>query len=218
MRNAVNWKPEKTGFMDAAMRRLWDQFGKMPEDIRLYGGTALALYLGHRHSTDFDFAAPPGAVTRSLVDGIPAMRGGSVRGNEGLFDIVVPGEREVMVTFMEWGHLIPEPGEDPMTAANGVRVAHPVDLVAAKVQACVSRETTRDYADIAAAVGAWSRWTLSGVEAVVNQGVYDAPRIARVLADPPPAAVHELDARSLARLRRFARDLPDRLMPRGPER
>ena len=200
------------------MRRLWDQFENMPGDVRLYGGTALALYLGHRHSTDFDFAAPPGAVTRSLVDGIPALRRGSVRGNEGLFDVVVPGEREVMVTFMEWGHLIPAPEKEPMAAANGVRVAHPVDLVAAKVQACVSRETTRDYVDIAAAVGAWARWTDSGVRAVLKQGTYDAPRIARVLADPPPAAVHELDARSLVRLRRFARDLPDRLMPRGPER
>ena len=200
------------------MRRVWDQLGEMPEDVRLYGGTALALYLDHRVSTDFGFAAPPGAVTRSLVEGIPALRGGGVRGNEGLFDVVVPGEREVMVTFIEWGHLIPKPVEKPMTAANGVRVAHPVDLVAAKVQACVSRETTRDYADIAAAAGAWSRWTLSGVRAVISHSAYDAPRIARMLADPPPAAAHELDTRSLGRLRRFARDLPDRLMPRGPER
>ncbi len=178
----------------------------------------MALYLGHRHSTDFDFAAGPGEVTRRLVNGIPALRGARVRGNEGLFDVVVPGEREVMVTLMEWGHLIPEPEEEPMTATNGVRVAHPVDLVAAKVQACVSRETTRDYEDIAAAIGTWSRWTLDGVMAVIKHGEYDAPRIARVLADPAPAAVQELDTKSLARLRRFARDLPDRLMPRGPER
>ena len=102
-----------------------------------------------------------------------------------------------------------------MTANNGVRVAHPVDLMAAKVQACVSRETTRDYEDIAAAIGTWSRWMLDGVMAVVKRGGYDAPRVARVLADPPPAAVQELDSRSLSRLRRFARDLPDRLMPRG---
>ena len=204
--------------MDASMRRLWDQFGEMPEDLRLYGGTALAMYLNHRESTDFDFAAPPGAVTRELVENIPALRGGSVDGSEGMFDVVMPGERKVMVTFMEWGHLIPAPKREPMTAANGVRVAHPVDLVAAKVQACVSREATRDYADVAAAVKAWSRWTMCGVMAVVEQGTYSAPRIARVLADPAPAAAHELDASALARLRRFARDLPDRLMPRGPER
>ena len=112
-----------------------------------------------------------------------------MRGNEGLFDVVVPGEREVMVTFMEWGHLIPKPEEEPMTAANGVRVAHPVDLVAAKIQACVSREATRDYEDLAAATGTWSRWTLDGVMAIIKHGEYDALRIARVLADPPLAAV-----------------------------
>jgi len=78
MQNAVNWKPEKTGCMDAAMRRLWNQFDEMPEDLRLYEGTALALYLDHRTSTDFDFATPTGTVERELVQRIPALRGGEI--------------------------------------------------------------------------------------------------------------------------------------------
>jgi len=38
-----------------AQRRLWDELGHTPREFVLYGGTALALRLGHRHSEDFDF-------------------------------------------------------------------------------------------------------------------------------------------------------------------
>ena len=36
-------------------RRLWDELVAVPAEFALYGGTALALYLGHRQSVDFDF-------------------------------------------------------------------------------------------------------------------------------------------------------------------
>ena len=38
-----------------AQRRLWNELGSTPPDFVLYGGTALALRLGHRQSEDFDF-------------------------------------------------------------------------------------------------------------------------------------------------------------------
>ncbi len=41
--------------LPAAQRRLWDEFSGVPEEFVLYGGTAVALHLGHRHSIDFDF-------------------------------------------------------------------------------------------------------------------------------------------------------------------
>ena len=39
----------------APQRRLWDELIDVPEQFVLYGGTAVALYLGHRDSVDFDF-------------------------------------------------------------------------------------------------------------------------------------------------------------------
>lgn len=36
-------------------RKLWPELGATPEAFTLYGGTALALRLGHRTSVDFDF-------------------------------------------------------------------------------------------------------------------------------------------------------------------
>src|ERR1700689_2615562 len=38
-----------------SQRRLWDEFVAVPAEFVLYGGTALALHLGHRQSVDFDF-------------------------------------------------------------------------------------------------------------------------------------------------------------------
>lgn len=36
-------------------RRLWNELGTTPREFVLYGGTGLALRLGHRQSADFDF-------------------------------------------------------------------------------------------------------------------------------------------------------------------
>jgi hypothetical protein len=43
------------GILPAPQRRLWDELGTVPGEFVLYGGTALALHLGHRQSMDFDF-------------------------------------------------------------------------------------------------------------------------------------------------------------------
>jgi hypothetical protein len=41
--------------LPASQRRFWDEFVGVPREFVLYGGTALALHLGHRTSIDFDF-------------------------------------------------------------------------------------------------------------------------------------------------------------------
>jgi len=41
--------------LPAAQRRLWGELAAVPEGFVLYGGTALALHLGHRKSLAFDF-------------------------------------------------------------------------------------------------------------------------------------------------------------------
>jgi Nucleotidyl transferase AbiEii toxin, Type IV TA system len=41
--------------LPAAQRQLWNEFNQVPGEFTLYGGTAIALQLGHRQSVDFDF-------------------------------------------------------------------------------------------------------------------------------------------------------------------
>lgn len=38
-----------------AQRSLWPHLAQVPGHFVLYGGTAIALHLGHRQSVDFDF-------------------------------------------------------------------------------------------------------------------------------------------------------------------
>jgi len=43
--------------LPSAQRAIWLQLSAVPSDFTLYGGTAIALQLGHRESVDFDFFA-----------------------------------------------------------------------------------------------------------------------------------------------------------------
>ena len=40
--------------------RLWPELDAVPSDFVLYGGTGLALQIGHRFSEDFDFFSSTG--------------------------------------------------------------------------------------------------------------------------------------------------------------
>ena len=45
----------RVDMLPPAQQRLWPELGGTPHHFVLYGGTALALRLGHRTSADFDF-------------------------------------------------------------------------------------------------------------------------------------------------------------------
>jgi hypothetical protein len=49
----------KLAILPPEQRRLWPELRDIPRGFVLYGGTAIALHLGHRQSVDFDLA--PGA-------------------------------------------------------------------------------------------------------------------------------------------------------------
>ena len=122
-------------FMDSDMLHFWKRIEPVPGDLRLCGGTALALYLNHRQSANFDFETPSPVIDLDLVMSIPWMKGAQLQGSTGMVDAVLKGNsRELTVTFMECGRIIPFPVRDPITAPNGVAVAHPVDLIAAKIE------------------------------------------------------------------------------------
>ena len=72
--------PVHDEFMDVDMRALWRRMGPLPGQLRLYGGTALALYLNHRESVDFDFFTPDPDVRRSVITALPWLAGATWRG------------------------------------------------------------------------------------------------------------------------------------------
>ena len=104
--------------MHPDMRVLWNALGPLPGDLRLYGGTALALYLNHRASVDFGLASPQPEIDPSFVRRIPAFANTTSTGGPGMVDLTVEGVvRNVKVSFMECGTLIPYPSQNPISLA-----------------------------------------------------------------------------------------------------
>ena len=198
-------KPLHDEFMDADMRQVWQAMTQLPNDLRLYGGTALALYLNHRASVDFDFATP-GMVDLDIVAAPSVKRWmgqAQVSGGPGMIDAYIKGPgRTITVTFLECGHFIPMPRHAPVPAANGVMVADPRDIIAAKYRALIERGAVYDYQDAAAFVAAWPDWALEELHGSAN---YTAPQIAYRLGNPVANGASALTDTQLKTLQEFSR-------------
>ena len=59
--------------LPAAQRRLWPELRAVPDGFVLYGGTAVALWLGHRVSVDFDFMAEHAFDPHELAESLPLL-------------------------------------------------------------------------------------------------------------------------------------------------
>lgn len=208
---AVVEKPIHTDFMDGDMRRIWDGLGPMPGDLRLYDGTALALYRNHRTSTDFDFVTPiPGVVHLDFVHSIPYFEVRNAIGGTGMVDAEIAGEhRAVAVTFLETGRLFARPTTDPVTAPNGVAVAHPIDLVASKMWALIGRDEVRDYVDLAESIRAWPCESRTAAGIVPEQEPSRSINVARLISGIPRHVSIELDDNDHKTLRQFAEQLAE---------
>ena len=215
--------PQHTDTMNPALRKLWLRLTPIPEDLRLYGGTALALYLGHCNSHDLEFATPLGCVNHATASTIRMkdedeiqtatatgtitptntasmlslrpLDPAAIEGGDAMVDITVrSGEEDISITMMECGVLIPQPLYRPRTAPNGVLVAHPVDLVASKLLAIMTRDTERDFIDLYAADRHWPGIITAGMETAVQANKNSASAIAKTLADPPCQSAFRLDS------------------------
>lgn len=135
-----------------AARRLWPELGNTPEPFVLYGGTALALRLGHRRSEDFDFFSSSGFDPTSVLRETDYLEGAVVseQAPKTLVCTVKRGE-PVQVSF--FGGLTLHRVEDPDSIENpAIRVASLLDLAATKAQVVQARASARDYLDLDALV------------------------------------------------------------------
>ena len=129
-------------------RRLWEMLGDTPPGFVLYGGTALALRLGHRQSIDFDFFShrtfQPDALRRS----IPYLqRSRTVQSAENTLTCVVDLDGDVKLSY--FGGLDLSSVNDPDEAEGpGILVASLLDLAATKAAVVQSRSSARDYVDL----------------------------------------------------------------------
>ncbi len=138
---------------------LWPELYSAPAlGLVLYGGTAIALRLGHRSSFDFDFFTDRPLDREALEDAFPFIRRSTVLQDQpNTFTVLVPRadapDQNVKVSF--FGAInIGRIGEPETTEDGVLLVASLDDLMATKVKVILQRVEARDYRDIAAMIKA----------------------------------------------------------------
>lgn len=132
-----------------SQRNLWSELNQIPDHFVLYGGTALALRLGHRISVDFDFFSSSPFLPDELIGRIPFAKGSEIlQSSANALTILVDRGAPVKVSF--FGNLGFGQMEEPEIAGdNGLRIASVIDIMASKLKTVLQRSEAKDYIDIA---------------------------------------------------------------------
>jgi hypothetical protein len=138
--------------------RLWPKLRPIAGlGFALYGGTAIALRLGHRTSIDFDFFTDRALDRASLEKPLPFLgRAQVLQESPDTLTVLVASdaanERPVKLSFfcsITFGRV----GEPQWTDDGIVQVASIEDLLATKLKVLLQRIEAKDYHDVAALLG-----------------------------------------------------------------
>lgn len=136
--------------LPAPQRKLWTELNAIPSWFVLYGGTALALRLGHRVSEDFDFFSNRAFQPADLECRVSFLQGAQrLQSSPNTLVSLIERDGPVKVSF--FGGLSLRRAADPEQAEGpGLLVASLLDLAATKVKVVQDRAEAKDYLDIAA--------------------------------------------------------------------
>lgn len=182
--------------------RLWDELAAVPREFVLYGGTAVALYLGHRQSVDFDFFSNRPFDPAKLTASIPFMGGATITQREpNTLSGTVDRGGPIRLSFFGVPGL-PRLAPPHIAPDNGLQIASLLDLAGTKMNVVQLRAEARDYRDI---------------DALLRDGRIDLPTAlasAQALYGPqfnPQNALKALSFFDEGNLRRLAKATKDRL-------
>ncbi len=131
-----------------AQRRLWAELSAIPVEFTLYGGTALALHLGHRTSVDFDFFGSRAIDVPALEGGISFLTGAQIIQREkNTLSAIVDRGAPVKVSFFGVPKL-PRLAPPLVARDNGLKVASLLDLAGTKASVLQVRAEAKDYIDM----------------------------------------------------------------------
>lgn len=137
--------------LPSAQQELWPMLAPAPSlSFVLYGGTAVALHLGHRISVDFDFFKAEPLDKRKIENAFQFVKSAStIQEDENtlVLSVTMPSG-PVKVSF--FGGLGLGRLNDPLQTKDSVLlVASLEDLLATKLKAILDRAEAKDYRDIA---------------------------------------------------------------------
>jgi hypothetical protein len=146
----------KTEILPKPQQEIWPLLAPAPGlSFVLYGGTAVALYLGHRRSVDFDFFRSEPLDKKELEASFEFMRDAqTIQEDENTLVVIAQmPSGPVKVSF--FGDLsIGRINEPLQTKDSTLLVASLEDLLAMKLKAIMDRAEAKDYRDISAILSA----------------------------------------------------------------
>ena len=134
--------------LPASQLALWPELAATPPEFTLYGGTAIALRLGHRTSVDFDFFSQNPFMPAELKRAVPYLAGGRLlQSAANTLTVSVDRSGPVQVSF--FGNLgLGQVEEASMVEGPAFAVASLTDLAGTKVAVVTQRAEVKDYVDI----------------------------------------------------------------------
>jgi hypothetical protein len=146
----------RTDVLPVAQQEIWPLLAAAPrQSFVLYGGTAVALHLGHRTSVDFDFfnAAP---LDKSEIEtSFPFMAQARTVQEDRNTLVVNAAMPSGLVKVSFFAGIGTGRINAPLRTSDGtLLVASLEDLLATKLKATLDRAESRDYRDIAAMLSA----------------------------------------------------------------
>jgi hypothetical protein len=148
--------------LPAAQQALWPLLKSVSQvGYVLYGGTAIALRLGHRASVDFDFFSDQPLNRTELLKALPWLaQAQTLQDQHNTWTLLAcsaehPAAPVKLSFFGEigFGHV----GEPQVTEDGVLQVASMQDLLATKLKVVLQRAEAKDYSDIAALLSAGLR-------------------------------------------------------------
>jgi predicted nucleotidyltransferase component of viral defense system len=113
------------------------------KELRLVGGTSLALQYGHRQSIDLDFFGKPRVSQEDILE--MARRTGELKilnRTQSILQLVLNGVKVDVVDYSCYDWM------DSPVMEDGLVLASPKDIAALKVNAIEGRGTKKDFVDI----------------------------------------------------------------------
>jgi hypothetical protein len=163
----------KLDILPPAQRAIWNRLSEIPPNFVLYGGTAIALRLGHRSSVDFDFFSYKRFNPDELFQSIPFLSNGVIKQNLSSTLTVHVQEKKTgeKVKLSFFGVELNQVSSPSVVRGNDLKVASIRDLLGMKCATVYQRADKKDYCDIDAIL-------LSGVSLYVGlataQAIYGA--------------------------------------------
>lgn len=146
----------KTEVLPKAQQEIWPLLSPAPRlSFVLYGGTAVALHLGHRISVDFDFFSAEPLDKMDIETSFAFMRDAqTLQEDKNTLVVSTPMKSGPVKVSFFGGVAIGRINEPLQTRDGTLLVASLDDLLATKLKAIMDRAEAKDYRDISVMLSA----------------------------------------------------------------